>query len=572
MDNKLHFSGKQIFYLFLILWGILNLVQTLFTPLHNDEAYYWMFSRYPAWGYYDHPPMIAMLIGAGYSIFSNELGVRLFVVLSQIVTLLIVWQMLGDERKQSPHNVLLIVLIISVLPVLNIYGFLATPDPPLLLFTALFLVFYKRFLKDESWLNTMLLGIIMAGLMYSKYHGAIMLLLVILSNLKLLKNIKFYIASLFAILLFLPHIFWQITNDFPSIQYHLADRVSGFDPSNIVEYIFNQLLIHNPLLLPLFLFVICKTRKDDIFEKGLKYIITGFFVFFLAASFRYHIEPQWTALITIPMLILVFNSGFIYTKNKYVKTVFFILIPIFLFARSALMIDFLPVSFLKKEFHRHRKWSAEIENLAGNRPVVFTNSFQDPSVYAFYTGQFAHSLNNKDYRKTQYDIWPFEEQLHGKEVLYVPHWLNDYYKERLSVNVKPDGDTMYYRIYKDFRSLQKECIIPLHDSCSFSNSETDSLNLSVFNPYPYAIDFKHPEFPIVLQVAFYSEDGNIEIKRDLDIQYDLSILNPGDTISVTVNFRIDGLPEGKHMLVVCSEAGILYDVFSSRFMEVTVSR
>jgi len=572
MDNKLHFSGKQIFYLFLILWGILNLVQAFFTPLHNDEAYYWMFSRYPAWGYYDHPPMIAMLIGAGYLIFSNELGVRLFVVLSQIVTLLIVWQMLGDEKKQSLRNVLLIILIISVLPVLNIYGFLATPDPPLLLFTALFLFIYKRFLKDESWLNTMLLGIIMAGLMYSKYHGAIMLLLIILSNLKLLKKIKFYIASLFAILLFLPHIFWQITNNFPSIQYHLADRVSGFDPSNIVEYILNQLLIHNPLLLPLFLFIIYKTRKDDIFEKGLKYIITGFFVFFLAASFRYHIEPQWTALITIPMLILVLNSGFIYTKNKYVKTVFFILIPVFLFARSALMIDFLPVSFLKKEFHRHRKWSAEIEDLAGNRPVVFTNSYQDPSVYAFYTGQFAHSLNNKDYRKTQYDIWPFEEQVHGKEVLYVPHWLNDYYKERLSVHVMPDGDTMYYRIYKDFQSLQKECVIPLHDSWLFSNAETDSINLRVFNPYPYALDFKHPEFPIVLQVAFYSEDGNIEMKRDLDIQYDLSILNPADTISVTGDFRIDGLPEGKHMLVICSEAGILYDVFSSRFMEVTVSR
>jgi len=572
MDNKLHFSGKQIFYLFLILWGILNLVQAFFTPLHNDEAYYWVFSRYPAWGYYDHPPMIAMLIGAGYSIFSNELGVRLFVVLSQIVTLLIVWQMLDDEKKQSPRNVLLIVLIISVLPVLNIYGFLATPDSPLLLFTALFLFFYRRFLKDENWLNTLVLGIIMAGLMYSKYHGAIMLLLIILSNLKLLKNIRFYIASLFAILLFLPHIFWQITNDFPSIQYHLADRVSGFDPSNIVEYIFNQLLIHNPLLLPLFLFVIYKTRTNDIFEKGLKYIITGFFIFFLAASFRYHIEPQWTALITIPMLILILNSGFIYTKYKYVKTVFFILVPVFLFTRSALMIDFLPVSFLKKEFHRHRKWAAEIENLAGNRPVVFTNSYQDPSVYAFYTGQFAHSLNNKDYRKTQYDIWPFEEQVHGKEVLYVPHWLNDYYKKRLSVHVKPDGDTIYYRIYKDFRSLQKECVIPLHDSWLFSNTEKDSIDLRIFNPYPYALDFKHPEFPIVLQVAFYSEDGNIEMKRDLDIQYDLSILNPADTISVTGDFRIDGLPEGKHMLVICSEAGILYDVFSSRFMEVTVSR
>jgi len=572
MDNKLHFSGKQIFYIFLIIWGILNLVQAFFTPLHNDEAYYWMFSRYPAWGYYDHPPMIAMLIGAGYSIFSNELGVRLLVVLSQTATLCIVWFLLDDEKKESPGNALLIVLVIAILPVVNIYGFLATPDPPLLLFAALFLFLYRRFLKNENWLNTIILGITMAGLMYSKYHGAVMLLLIILSNLRLLKNLKFYIASLFALLLFLPHILWQVSNDFPSIQYHLAGRVSGYDPSNLMEYLLNQLLIHNPLLLPLFLFVMYKTRTDDIFEKGLKYIITGFFVFFLAASFRYHIEPQWTALITIPMLILVFNSDLIYKKYKYVKTAFLILVPVFLFARSALIIDFLPVSFLKKEFHRHRKWAAEIENLAGNRPVVFTNSYQDPSVYAFYTGQFAHSLNNKDYRKTQYDIWPFEEKIHGKEILYVPHWLNDYYKERLSVHIKPDGDTMYYRIYKDFQSLQRECVIPHHDSWSFSNTAENNLDLRIFNPYPYNINIKHPEFPVIFQVAFYRMDGNIEMKRNLDIQPQPQILHPGDTISVTGNFRIDGLPEGKHRLVICSEAGILYDVFSSKFMEVTVSR
>ncbi len=571
MKRKVCFTtGRLVFTLFLIIWGIINLIQAFFTPLHNDEAYYWMFSRYPAWGYYDHPPMIAMLIGAGYMIFSNELGVRLLVVLSQIATLFIVWSLLQDEKKDTPGNALLIILVIAVLPVVNIYGFLATPDPPLLLFTAFFLFFYRRFLKNNKWPDTLILGVTMAGLMYSKYHGAIMLFLVILSNLKLLKNLKFYVASVFALLLFLPHILWQVSNGFPSLQYHLADRVSGFDLSNIAEYLLNQLIIHNPLLLPLFLIIIFKVKSKDVFERGLKYIVYGFLIFFLISSFRYHVEPQWTALITIPMLILVFNSDKIYGKYKYVKTVFFFLVPLLIFARLALMIDFLPVSFLKKEFHRHRQWAEDIETLAGERPVIFTNSYQDPSVYSFYTGQFAHSLDNKDYRKTQYDIWPFEEQVHGKEVLYVPHWLNNYYKEKLSVHLKPDGDTMYYRVFKDFRSLQKECVIPHHDSCSFNNSDENSLDLSIFNPYPYNMEINHPEFPVIFQAAFYRKDGNIVMKRNLDIQSGFEILYPGDTISVSGNFRIDGLPEGEYNMVICSEAGILYDVFSSSFREVIV--
>jgi hypothetical protein len=562
---------SRIFLYFLIIWGILNLIQASFTPLHNDEAYYWMYSRYPAWGYYDHPPMIAIIIRAGYMLLSNELGVRLFIVLSQIAALCIIWNLLDKEKKQDQQTVLTLILMISVLPVLNIYGFFAAPDSPLLLFTALFLFFYKRFIDHESRVNTIALGITMAGLMYSKYQGAIMLLLIILSNLKLLKTPKFYIASFFALILFIPHISWQISNDFPSIRYHLSERAAGFDIGNVPEYLLNQLLIHNPLILPLFLFVIFRTKIQDTFEKGLKYIVAGFFIFFFVASFRYSVQPQWTALITIPLLILYFNhadsqpSGLVYLR----RTALFI-IPLMLFARLALMIDFLPVSFLKNEFHNNKPRMEEIEKLAGDRPVVFTNSYQNPSVYTFYTGKFAHTLNNKDYRKTQYDLWPFEEMIHGKEVLYLPHWLDDYYKANLSIHKTLAGDTIYYRIFKSFQSLQKKCVIFNPDSLSFSRSTDNNLDLRIFNPYNYELKLDHPELPVVFQAGFYNRDGYMEVNKNLELPGDLKVLNPGDTVSVTCTFRIDELSEGDYKFVILSEVGILYNILSSRFSEVTV--
>lgn len=325
----------RIFFYFLIIWGILNLVQAFLTPLHNDEAYYWMYSRYLAWGYYDHPPMIALIIKAGYSIIHNELGVRLFIVLSQVAALYILWELLDKERKQDQRNILMLILILSVLPVLNIYGFFAAPDSPLLLFTALFLFCYRRFLNDKSWLHTIALAVTMAGLMYSKYHAALMLLLIILSNLRLLKSTKFYIASLIAAALFIPHLFWQVSNDFPSIRYHLAERATGFDLKNVPEYLLNQLLIHNPFLLPLFLVIIFRTKVRDTFEKGLKFTVAGFFIFFFAASFRYNVQPQWTALITIPMVILFFNhADFESGMSKYIKIATIVLIPVILFAEQ----------------------------------------------------------------------------------------------------------------------------------------------------------------------------------------------------------------------------------------------
>src|SRR3954453_16481354 len=43
----------------------LRLVAAAFTPLTFDEAYYWTWSKALAGGYYDHPPMVALVIRAG---------------------------------------------------------------------------------------------------------------------------------------------------------------------------------------------------------------------------------------------------------------------------------------------------------------------------------------------------------------------------------------------------------------------------------------------------------------------------------------------------------------------------
>src|SRR5437868_8264735 len=60
----------------------LRLVAAAFTPVTFDEAYYWMWSKNLAGGYYDHPPMVAYVIRAGTMIAGDtELGVRLVSIL-----------------------------------------------------------------------------------------------------------------------------------------------------------------------------------------------------------------------------------------------------------------------------------------------------------------------------------------------------------------------------------------------------------------------------------------------------------------------------------------------------------
>src|SRR3954447_4599808 len=60
----------------------LRLVAAAFTPITFDEAYYWMWSKSLAGGYYDHPPMVAFVIRLGTMIAGDtELGVRLVSIL-----------------------------------------------------------------------------------------------------------------------------------------------------------------------------------------------------------------------------------------------------------------------------------------------------------------------------------------------------------------------------------------------------------------------------------------------------------------------------------------------------------
>src|ERR1700739_2786312 len=83
-------SDKLIWY-FLLGWTILNVVQAITAEIHADEAYYWLYSRFLDWGYFDHPPMVAVFIRIGASIVHSEFGVRIMTILSSSISMYVLW-------------------------------------------------------------------------------------------------------------------------------------------------------------------------------------------------------------------------------------------------------------------------------------------------------------------------------------------------------------------------------------------------------------------------------------------------------------------------------------------------
>jgi hypothetical protein len=411
------FIRKYHLPLFFIGWFLLNLFQASFTGLLDDEAYYWVYSKFLDWGYYDHPPMIALLIKAGYAILPGEGGVRLFIVLLNTLTLFIIYKLLPVKNDR------LFYAIASSIAVLQIGGIIAVPDLPLCFFVALFFLAYRNFLRNTSIRNTLFLGTVMALMLYSKYHGVLIIFFTLLSNLRLFKTWQAYTAALFGFLLFLPHLYWQYQNDFPSLYYHLLERnAPAYRVSFTLEYIFGQILLAGPLMGWLVLYAAFRQRPKDIFEKGLKYSLVGFYVFFLISSLRGRVEANWTIPAFVPLFIL--THEYLTHKSK-AANMLIRMAPVTLilvaFARVYLVMDIPNVRFLPRlEFHQNKEWANQVASITHGLPVVFTRSYQFPSKYWFYTGIPAFTLNTTDYRRNNYNFWPVEDSFFNKTVALIP--------------------------------------------------------------------------------------------------------------------------------------------------------
>ena len=173
---------KYQFASLLILFFVINLIQSYFTNLFEDEAYYYVWSKELAFGYFDHPPMVALWAAIGNLLAPGELGLRMLSAISFSAVLWLLWSII-DVKEKWQHVLLYFTLVVSMV-FWQVFGFIMTPDTPLLFFSALFLLAYKRFLQEDSLLNTAFLGFCMAAMLYSKYHGILIIVFVVLSHWK----------------------------------------------------------------------------------------------------------------------------------------------------------------------------------------------------------------------------------------------------------------------------------------------------------------------------------------------------------------------------------------------------
>ena len=477
-------DADRLVLLWLAVWWVCNLLQAGLTELANDEAYYHLFAERLAWGYFDHPPMTALLVWAGEHLFGGELGVRFFFTVLQPLYLWILWRIVRPADADRGDAALFMVVSAATL-MLQLYGFIAVPDGPLMLTAALFLLTFKGFTEGRrmAWLW---MGVAIALMAYSKYHGALVVLfaLAVTPPRQFLRP-TLYLSALVAAVLLVPHLVWQYDHGWASFAYHLSGRNSVFKPNYVVEFLTNMLVVFNPFFVPLYVQAWRKVKPQTPVGRALKLLPVAFIVFFLLSSLRGYVQPQWVIVACFGLIYVLFTYARRHPRTRrYVMWAGGVTIALIALVRLEMIFNPLGIRF---EVFDNRTSYGAIAEAADGRPVVFRQGYAVAAKYAFYTGGEAYCQPNIRYRTHQWQFRDDDSRFTGREVLIeCPAEVADTTREVHSLTMA-NGRRFTWFVDRDFHPVRLVEIAFTGLPAQVAVGGELRLKLEITNPYPYEI-------------------------------------------------------------------------------------
>jgi 4-amino-4-deoxy-L-arabinose transferase-like glycosyltransferase len=277
------------------------------SDFETDEPYYWLWSHGLAWGYFDHPPMIAYFIRLGTLFFGDTiLGIRSMDILAMAGASALAYILtlaLFDDRRLAA----LALLWFSVMPHTSFFSIITFPDTPAILFWSIAcvgLAMVWRSGRGEWWY---LVGVATGLLLLSKYTGVFLIfgiaawLVLAVEMRPWLMRREPYIAGMITLVLFCPVIVWNAQHGWVSFvkQFGRAldhSPVGGVD--NMAAFVGIQAAFVSPLI---FVFIIAGLavaairglRRQEANWLLLALTSAPMLFYFVLHAFSAEVLPQW---------------------------------------------------------------------------------------------------------------------------------------------------------------------------------------------------------------------------------------------------------------------------------------
>jgi 4-amino-4-deoxy-L-arabinose transferase-like glycosyltransferase len=233
---------------------VLRLVTAARADLVPDESYYWLWAQHPAFGYYDHPPMVAWWIGASTTVFGNSpFAVRLPFVLSFIAAS---WLMYDAGHRLFDATVARRTLLwLNACLLLSVGSVIATPDPPSVLTWVFGLWALARLQASGNGVWWLVFGLA-AGLGIEAKYTNFFLGLGVTAWFVLDRDARrwlvspaLYLGAIVALAFMAPNLIWNAGHGYATVAKQFGRlETGGFTLKFLLELIVSQPLLLNPLI------------------------------------------------------------------------------------------------------------------------------------------------------------------------------------------------------------------------------------------------------------------------------------------------------------------------------------
>ena len=424
-------GDRRAWWAALVVTGLATLVRLLFAarlPLFPDETYYWEWSRRIAGGYFDHPPMIALLIRAGTQFGSaRPLAVRLFPVLAGGVASLAAVGI--ASRLAGGAAAVRAAVALALMPLVASGLVLATPDSPLLAASAVGLYCVVRAVQSpmrsrESLLWWSAAGIAL-GLAFASKYTSILLPVTITAAVLVRPSLRArlrepgpYVACLLATLVFLPVLQWNAAHDWISFRFQLQHGLGtpkGSALKRELDLVGGQLGLVSPILFVLMAHAVWRAlrRPVDDARFALAVVAVGSWVFFVYSATRRQVEPNWPAPSYVPGVALLAAMATTASYQRWLRRGVVLAAALVGVLYLHALVPILPLPARRDPLARNAGWesiAAQVDQqrkLVSGRAWVGAERYQDVSELAYHLPEHPDATCTcLRGRRNQYELWP----------------------------------------------------------------------------------------------------------------------------------------------------------------------
>ena len=456
LSNNRDAFYQRLFWLCLIGLTGFRLFYLSAIPLTGDEAYHWEWSRHLAFGYYDHPPLVAWMIAFFTWIGGSTLfWVRLTALLCITGTTYLTYR-LGREIG-GPIVGATAGLFSLAATAMNLGAAIVTTDSPVIFFWMLTIFLVWRALDSERgaywyWAGASLgLGLLSKFLILPLAVGILLFLICSKADRSWLRRKEPYLGICLALVIFAPFIIWNSQHGWTSFVFHFTRHQEAIDFKRPLIFLAWQMfLVFSPVMYGGVVWSLVRQIKQVTGQPAALgavsssrfawlFLCTGwlFPVFLFFDSIRNTTSAHWAMAaygVILVGLALEIQRRWQELRQRRKKPILGVLILITAFIWSGAVVTLtLNPDLIGKLSHQGNSineaygWAeigqaiSNVNHQTAGKYILATSSYSLSSMLSFYTpGQpYISMLGPGSKHGRAYDLWDKWSEWTGREVLFI---------------------------------------------------------------------------------------------------------------------------------------------------------